>query len=396
MPTQAKPMNEKSYKEEFLDMIRKKSGLLTAIRMEEALKNDSKQIKEAQIDQGLPLEGIAQTQGVDLNKLLGNKTPEPQQAPQPQTQAQEPTYTEKPASSPFGFGGYDVDAQNNVTRQKPGFIGGFLGGATAQEEQLQNALLLQKLLGSGQEQTAQNTAKRKENYLKLNAMQSGPSFISDQDLQDPFISKIAKPIIEKFGIEPIVDEEGNKIYSLEPLSYYKTKSTVTGREEATRNIKREDARSKLNDFMEVDNILDEARSEGGLIGRTAAGASMWWKGMNQSTPLGMAVKQHDALRGNLALAMNRAFGDVGPVREDERKIAMEMLPLKSDSKGLAQLKRSYLDEIFKSFDDKDQEGFKSVIKKWRESQGKSQQGIKSVLPPNKAKRLAELRRKYRR
>jgi hypothetical protein len=73
MPTQAKPMDKKSYKEEFLEMVRKKAGLLTTIRMEEALKNDAKNQKDAQIGQGLTTENIAQTQNFDLSGILPNE-----------------------------------------------------------------------------------------------------------------------------------------------------------------------------------------------------------------------------------------------------------------------------------------------------------------------------------
>jgi hypothetical protein len=245
---------------------------------------------------------------------------------------------------------------------------------------LKNQLLAQQVSGGGD-----RNAIRKENFLKLNTMQSGPSFVSDEELADPFISKIVKPIIDKYKIEPTVDEEGRKVYALEPLSYYKTKSTTTGKEEATRNIKREDAMQKLDDFFAVDEIIDDARAEGGLAETKVAKAKMSLAAWDQNSPLGMAVKQHNALRGNVALSMNRGFGDVGPIREDERKIAMELLPLLDDAKGTASLKRVLIKEMYKSFDDKDQTGFRNVLKKWKEQNGNISKSEESGVQGNQTK-----------
>lgn len=135
--------NEKpDYKQMLLDLIHKQSGPMTAVIMDKALKTQDKQVEEAMTQGGMTAEQIAQSKGLDLNQLL-DKTPKEETTPTEQPQV---GFEQRPPTSPFAFGGVGVE-NNNVVFKQPGAVGEFIGGTNATTQMLQQAELLQKLLG---------------------------------------------------------------------------------------------------------------------------------------------------------------------------------------------------------------------------------------------------------
>jgi hypothetical protein len=63
---------KKDFKQDFLDMIYKKYGVMDASIMEDAFKNQSKQIETAMLEQGVTAEEIAKTRNIDTNNIGKN------------------------------------------------------------------------------------------------------------------------------------------------------------------------------------------------------------------------------------------------------------------------------------------------------------------------------------
>lgn len=126
-------LKEPTPKEILMKMIAKNYGPANAAVMDRALKNQDKQIDDAMLKQGVSLEDLAKTKGIDLNNI-GNQgssnqpAQPPAPAPTPAQPPQAPLITKQPASSPFGFGGASMDQSGNIVEQKPGFVGALLQG----------------------------------------------------------------------------------------------------------------------------------------------------------------------------------------------------------------------------------------------------------------------------
>jgi hypothetical protein len=148
------------YKQMLLDLIKEKSGIHTAIIMEEALKQQSSQIKEAMGEGGMTAEQIGQSRDVDMGELGGG---EPEQPKQPQQSG----FEQRKPTSPFAFGGVGVE-NNNVIYKQPGAIGEFIGGTDNTTALLKQAELLQRLLGGGSQTDPSLIAQREATTAMLN------------------------------------------------------------------------------------------------------------------------------------------------------------------------------------------------------------------------------------
>jgi hypothetical protein len=112
--TSAKP-KEKSFKDKFLDVVNEKYGIASAALMEDLAKKASKQNDKLALEQGIPVQKIAEMYGMDFSELTGNKADSKtklldtltQQAP-PQSASmmpvtpQAPQEPQAPAGQPVG------------------------------------------------------------------------------------------------------------------------------------------------------------------------------------------------------------------------------------------------------------------------------------------------------
>lgn len=127
------------------------------------------------------------------------------------------------------------------------------------------------------------------------------------------------------------------------------------------NVKRQQYKKDLDNFLAIDDILQEARGEG--IRRFGAGFKMSLKGVSQKGKLGQAVGAYDAVSKRLRVQLVRAAGDVGNINIVEQEAAEKLIPAKSDSKQTASIKRAYLTEISKAIDSQDPSLVKAVLDK---------------------------------
>lgn len=128
------------------------------------------------------------------------------------------------------------------------------------------------------------------------------------------------------------------------------------------NVKRQQYAKDLVSFLAIDDILQEARGEGG-VGRFKAGLGMTVRGITQKGKLGQAVGAYDAVSKRLRVQLVRAAGDVGNINIVEQEAAEKLIPAKSDSKQTATIKRAYLIEISKAIDSQDPNLVKATLDK---------------------------------
>ena len=140
------------------------------------------------------------------------------------------------------------------------------------------------------------------------------------------------------------------------LSYAKEKS------KQDINIKKQAFSEDLENFLLVDDILQEARGTG--LGRFDAGVGMVWEGIKQNSPVGRAVATHDPARKRLRVQLVRAAGDVGNINIVEQKAAEQMIPTQWDDYGVAALKRAYLKDMGRAIGDKSETNVKRIIKEF--------------------------------
>jgi hypothetical protein len=203
MPTQTKEKlassiskNEKpDYKQMLLDLIKEKSGIHTAIIMEEALKNQSKQLKEAMIDNGMTAEQIGQSKGVDMGELGGGEPESQPQPPQPQaSQSQQPQFT--PAQGMFS------PAQQLPTGQIQ--EGGALSWITRNStgDLLKRLLVKAKIEGGEGENLERQESFRLNNELKrmqIDAINKNGEVPKSEDL----LAGIPEEEVDDYLIKPV-------------------------------------------------------------------------------------------------------------------------------------------------------------------------------------------------
>ena len=127
------------------------------------------------------------------------------------------------------------------------------------------------------------------------------------------------------------------------------------------NVKREQYKNDLNNFLAIDDVLHQSRGEG--FGRFKAGSEMVLKGIGQKGKLGQAVGAYDAVSKRLRVQLVRAAGDVGNINIVEQEAAEKLIPSKFDSKQTADIKRAYLIEISKAIDSGEESLVKQTLDK---------------------------------
>ena len=145
---------------------------------QEGVSKGLKQMGEKQaieaVTQGVPPEFIAKKANLG-NEQLDNNMPEANQNI-PQSQNQTPNIqlpgvvNIKGATSPFAFGGIDIGKDNSITYKQPGFIGNLIRGSNANNEMLQQAGLLQALVGGEPLQRGQKELIGLQNEQELRKM----------------------------------------------------------------------------------------------------------------------------------------------------------------------------------------------------------------------------------
>lgn len=161
MPLNTK-LEKKDSKQMLLDLIAKQYGTSNAVVMEKALKTQDKQIEEA-MGQGMGANDIAQSKGIDLSlldrliqssgdvKAVGESQQPQQQALQPQQQpsGQQNLIQKQPASSPFGFGGMNME-NGQLVEQQPGLLAGLLSLLVSGRTNTSSQMDLRKLMGASE------------------------------------------------------------------------------------------------------------------------------------------------------------------------------------------------------------------------------------------------------
>jgi hypothetical protein len=134
MPTNTTKLEKVDFKQAFLEKIAKDFGPMSAIAMEDSLKEQKKQIGEFH-EQG----GTSN----DFGKSIGI----------PMTE-----YQTKPASSPFGFGGMSQQG-GTITEQQPGLLAGLLSTLITGNPKTSARMDLQKLVAMSKIQQDQQQTK---------------------------------------------------------------------------------------------------------------------------------------------------------------------------------------------------------------------------------------------
>lgn len=175
-----------------------------------------------------------------------------------------------------------------------------------------------------------------------------------------------EPVKNDYSLVPTGDPDKPFKFELSPQAQLRQKETeakVIKKAQLTEelNVKRQQYKVDLNNFLAIDDILHQARGEG--AGRFGAGFGMSLKGITQSSKLGQAVGAYDAVSKRLRVQLVRAAGDVGNINIVEQQAAEKLIPSKFDSKKTADIKRAYLMEISKAIDSQDPSLVKETLDK---------------------------------
>ena len=218
------------------------------------------------------------------------------------------------------------------------------GEITAKPEDPFNAYYKSLLAGKGEK------GDSGIGFLPLSAEEAIDSFIKD----NPGIKKEDIIVTPK----PIPGRKGVAYYEATAPGAEKTKELQAKNIEEA-NIKRQIYLKDLNNFLLVDDVLQQARGTG--AGRFGAGLTMVGKGLEQGTPLGQAVATHEAARKRLRVQLVRAAGDVGNINIVEQEAAELLIPTQWDAVETARLKRAYLQELGRAINNNDGNAIREVL-----------------------------------
>jgi hypothetical protein len=361
MSENTQPKEEKkSFKELLLDKVNEKYGLYHAAVMEDAFSlQKSKQLDPAMSEQGMSLPQIAQSIGIDYNKLFGDQLKPPEQPTMP----------------------------------KAGGLFGMLGGRNpeAAQTELQNQLLLQKLMGGGGANT-QKIAQNIEAAKKI--APAGYEPIPEADGTITFkpkpqgVNELAMSLKESQQQDRL---ENNAIQRL---------SSIRGDVSIARVENQRDA--AITAYRRISEL--EAQGEQGLnpVDYTDILGQLY-RARTGVAPTEQILKdiRQNTIPGKLGKAYTFVTGEQAPTSTKDITDSLKKMA-ESFGKQADKLHEGYMKTHLIKPKGLDDDRWQNIVQNQRgmsfdeatsEYRNTATQTQKSSLPPDKAKRLQELREK---